>query len=178
MLMFDKILEFVENFQLPLSGSQRPRALLPFGTRRGVHFQLPLSGSPGHLFTNAHVCPFDFQLPLSGSPEEEGQRAHGTPDFQLPLSGSHACLQTDASERKCFQLPLSGSLAYHLRPRFAKELSPFNSLSRDHSLLRDDRVQVVHAFNSLSRDHGDVLRSYVADEIEDLSTPSLGITRS
>ena len=122
------------SFQLPLSGSLEVEFYYKAG--KG-NFQLPLSGSQALvILLEPNPYPLSFQLPLSGSPSGGcGEGWRRTAIFQLPLSGS---LQNGGAEPQrvasSFQLPLSGSrdIASFFGDAPAE---PFNSLSRDHSLL-------------------------------------------
>jgi hypothetical protein len=90
----------------------------------------------GHFFSSLFegLPRDDFQLPLSGS--QKISHEFGTISsilFQLPLSGSQivAFDVEDAAFLDTFQLPLSGSRLRLCLGRIP-DLSPFNSLSRDH----------------------------------------------
>ena len=77
-----------------------------------------------------------------------------------------------------FQLPLSGSQDEIID--FSPALiDTFNSLSRDHPKRTITLTATYVAFNSLSRDHKPVsaVRNDLDSRGDDLSTPSLGITR-
>jgi len=100
-----------------------------------------------------------FQLPLSGSHNTEETwftLANGlsTPSLGITSGGSLLMLAKSTSS---FQLPLSGSQR-HLQRRLVsvQEAIPFNSLSRDHLLVRARMIRLAmlsSTFNSLSRDH-------------------------
>jgi len=84
--------------------------------KNGVHFQLPLSGSPRHydiLEVENGTVVFAFNsLSRDHLLTEAIADVAGARSFQLPLSGSLA-LRLDDRDRvvlRDFQLPLSGSL--------------------------------------------------------------------
>jgi len=98
-----------------------------------------------------------FQLPLSGSRGDKlcGQVSGCGTNFQLPLSGSldGSTGISDKNRAATFQLPLSGSHEVQVIKYLYNDDNTFNSLSRDHVEPEDGH-----------------------ELLEELSTPSLGIT--
>ena len=187
------------SFQLPLSGSLTPSSIQL--RLRCPIFQLPLSGSQA-LCQIAHNVLRDFQLPLSGSHKDTASCFLSLTRFQLPLSGSRSAGMRDRLPTATLSTP---SLGITARRSVGRELNgillstpslgitnipaimsseresaeTFNSLSRDHTfiIVIDYVSGDYRAFNSLSRDHPQDHRPYALLLIEQLSTPSLGITR-
>jgi len=122
------VVEFVPDFQLPLSGSHHSAATTAFTCRPSSRLSTPSLGITHVLRLQSNLEALgDFQLPLSGSLRGLLRQIRclcNSANFQLPLSGSRTFLERKTRTFRPFQLPLSGSPQTEDLPRVIEFSAP------------------------------------------------------